>query len=683
MNLSFAGCGFLGIYHVGVACCFRKYAPHLLLNKISGASAGAMAACCLLLDLPLGEMTSDVLRAAAEARRRSLGPFNPSFNIHNLLMEGYEKFLPDDAHIKVSGKLHVSLTRVHDGKNVIVSQFDTREELIQVLLASAFIPFFSGLIPPKFKGVRYMDGGYSDNLPTLDENTITVSPFCGESDICPRDDSSQLFHINIANTSIELSKHNIYRMVRILFPPKPEVLSNMCKQGFDDALRFLHRNNLINCTRCLAVQSTFVVSDTLEENLEYDPQCKECKQHRQEALVSNMPETVLSIFQEAIDSTNNGLLNWLFKHRGMKLLSVLSLPYTLPADILYATFTKLNLIPTVKATPIIIARNVTDFNFVTAVGNHFETKSFKYAVLGNTVLPSNALVPVQCSACSQLSNNQRFMATAPQVGNTFWDVSKYFMDQLSHLLSKVNKKREQLSAKIICQLAITEYGGTDVEACQDTLSTKNKMNLNFTLNLDDSDLPISQSPKRKFATTKILQRKPSLTINRTDTGDEDTFEHILQVTSHHETIMAYYYLDENNKVKVTEIFDVTESDSPLVQTTHEKEFNRNLEFDDDWDESTWTTAHALDDHTYLEERRRSLAEMSEYSLEDLVDRDTSNLFSDPESEWNGTYKIEEPEDDDDDLLPTADLRPESDQPEQLSAYMRTCPVPSFTYQEDL
>lgn len=55
MNLSFAGCGFLGIYHVGVAVCFRKYAPHLLLNKISGASAGAIAACCLLCDLPIGK----------------------------------------------------------------------------------------------------------------------------------------------------------------------------------------------------------------------------------------------------------------------------------------------------------------------------------------------------------------------------------------------------------------------------------------------------------------------------------------------------------------------------------------------------------------------------------------------------------------------------------------------------
>lgn len=78
---------------------------------------------------------------------------------------------------------------------MIVSHFDSREDLLQALLASAFIPVFSGILPPKFHGVRYMDGGFSDNLPALDENTITVSPFCGESDICPRDDSSQLFHV--------------------------------------------------------------------------------------------------------------------------------------------------------------------------------------------------------------------------------------------------------------------------------------------------------------------------------------------------------------------------------------------------------------------------------------------------------------------------------------------------------
>ncbi|XP_076273463.1 brummer isoform X6 [Rhynchophorus ferrugineus] len=575
MNLSFSGCGFLGVYHMGVSCCFRMFAPHLV-QDISGASAGAIVGCWTLLDLPLSETTSDVLRVATEARKKSLGPFNPSFNIHQLLLEGLERFLPDDAHIRVSGKLHISLTRVRDGKNVIVSQFDSREELIQALLASAFIPVFSGLFPPKFKGVRYMDGGYSDNLPTLDEHTITVSPFCGESDICPRDDSSQLFHINIANTSIELSKHNIYRMVRILFPPPPETLANMCKQGFDDALRFLHKNNLINCTKCLAVQSTFVVSDTLEENLIYDPQCTDCKIHRQEALVSNVPDTVLNVFQEVIESANKGVSNWLFKHRGMKLLSVLSLPYTLPADIIYATFTK-------------------------------------------------------------------FMATAPQVGNTLWDVSKVVLDQMSNVLTRVNRKRQQISAKITCQLAITEYSGGKEPPVDDLV--ENKVNLNFTLDLDDCDLPLEQSPERKFNTRQILQRKPSFTINKSDTMDDDTFDHILQVTSHHEAIMAYYYLDENNKVKVTEIFDVTEDESPLLQTPCEKDVNTNLEFDDSWTDYNQVDELAQDDLH------------SEYSLEDLLDSD-KNVFSDPESEWVGTCKVEEPEDDL--RYSSNDARPESD-----------------------
>ena len=60
-----------------------------------------------------------------------------------------------------------------------------------------------------------------------------------------------------------------------------QILASMCQQGFDDALRFLHRNNRINCTRCLAIQSTFVVADKVNETVEYDPECRECKLHRQ------------------------------------------------------------------------------------------------------------------------------------------------------------------------------------------------------------------------------------------------------------------------------------------------------------------------------------------------------------------------------------------------------------------
>ena len=41
-----------------------------------------------------------------------------------------------DAHKTCSGRLYVSLTRWKDGKNVLVNQFDTREELIQVIRLS-------------------------------------------------------------------------------------------------------------------------------------------------------------------------------------------------------------------------------------------------------------------------------------------------------------------------------------------------------------------------------------------------------------------------------------------------------------------------------------------------------------------------------------------------------------------
>ncbi|XP_075235220.1 brummer [Lycorma delicatula] len=596
MNLSFAGCGFLGIYHVGVAVCFKKYAPHLLLDKISGASAGGIAACCLLCDLPIGDITTDVLNLIREARARTLGPFSPSFNVQAVLLEGLKKVLPEDAHLRVNGKLHISLTRVYDGKNVLVSEFSSKDDLLQALLASAFVPIFSGLIPPKFHGVRYIDGGFSDNLPTLDENTITVSPFCGESDICPRDLSSQLFHVNVANTSIELSRQNIHRFARILWPPKPEVLSNMCKQGFDDALRFLHRNNLINCTRCLAVQSTFVVSEILDESFEYDPQCQECKQHRQEALVANLPDTVMSVFQDAIDSANKGLVNWIFRHKGMKLLSVLTLPYTLPADIIYAVFRK-------------------------------------------------------------------FLVLAPHVGHNLVIMCKFLMSQLNRLLSRWNNKRQQLAANVTCQLAVTNYANIGDEDNMNVKQTKpvhlkNKMNFNFTLNLEDSDIDKSG----KLSANKVLSRRssyvlqhqqqPQSIIKEPETLDDDTFENILQVTSRHEALMAFYYMDDNNKVKVTEIFDITEEEvKKMVNDCKSDQKSRYWGNDNCWE----TSSSDKDLDVYDAEDDKSLSDRSD-CLENTA------LFSDPESEWMPESKSNTLCcNDETNLNLPIDCRPESDQ----------------------
>ena len=54
LNISFNGCGFLGIYHVGVATALRTYVPHFRIENVCGASAGALAAVCLLANVPAG-----------------------------------------------------------------------------------------------------------------------------------------------------------------------------------------------------------------------------------------------------------------------------------------------------------------------------------------------------------------------------------------------------------------------------------------------------------------------------------------------------------------------------------------------------------------------------------------------------------------------------------------------------
>ncbi|EGI67348.1 Patatin-like phospholipase domain-containing protein 2 [Acromyrmex echinatior] len=564
-------------------------------------------------------MTSNVLHVAREARQRTLGPFSPSFNIQEILLDGLRKFLPDDAHIRVNGKLHISLTRVYDGKNVIVSQFNSKDDLMQALLASSFVPLFSGLLPPRFHGIRYMDGGFSDNLPTLDENTITVSPFCGESDICPRDISSQLFHVNVANTSIELSRQNIYRFTKILFPPKTEILSSMCKQGFDDALRFLHRNNLLNCTRCLAVQSTYIVQETIDDSMEYDPECLECKMHRQEALVANMPETVMTIFQDAIDSANKGLINWLFKHRSMKLLSLLSLPYTLPADVMYATITNL-------------------------IGNKIETRTLEYKIVGNILH-----IPQQALTRNKHLTHSRFITSVPKLRDNLIELTKLFLEQLSIIFPKINVYAEPLPQTIKCYFNIMEYDSNtyDVQAIEETdIIYKKQKNLNLTLKYNECG-------QWKDS------RKSSCVINMGDFASvDDTFENILQVTSDQEAVIAYYYMDDNNKVQVTEIFDVTESESHTMLSIDEVDTNKKLQFDE-WDESSWLSQHTLDATTeslYTDENLRSMENLSDVSVEDDI-LDSANIFSDPESEWEVEKNPEQAE-----MSKSPDSRPEVDQP---------------------
>jgi len=561
INISFAGCGFLGLYHLGVTSCLKTYAPQLKANRVSGASAGALAAVSFLADLPLGEMTSNILRVATEARALTLGPFSPSFKVNEIVKKGLEELLPNDVHTKVNGKLHVSLTKVYDGQNMLVNQFSSKQEVIEVVLASCFIPVFTGWVPPRYRGTRVIDGGYSDNLPILDGHTVTVSPFCGSSDICPQDETMfSSLQVSIANCSIELSKENLMRLGRVLLPPDAEVLSTYCKQGFDDTLRFLQKRYMISCTRCLAVASTYEIEDEMDEEewevqsggcKEYDPNCLECKLQRHIASQSTVPENIWEVFEKTMAESET--MGWVHSLNSYRIVRILTYPARLQISVAYGLISRLtSLLPSLTE----------------------ETK----------------------------------MRVEKLIGQLYQYISSggYLMKEPSHL------------AKYTCEFNITQYGEdsmtdlTQYSEKERRESVKDILNLGFTAHLESKvspELPLTQEEALRFqeenlaaavvgvsqskrssrvqsrvgslapsrlasmaasrAQSRVGSRMGSRTnsmssLHNVDGELPETLGSIKSVTDSQEAVMSFYYTDAANQVKVMEIFDVTQTDPSLL-----------------------------------------------------------------------------------------------------------------------
>ncbi|KAM4881133.1 patatin-like phospholipase domain-containing protein 5 [Thomomys bottae] len=246
-DLSFSGAGFLGLYHVGVSHCLSQRAPHLLrgARRIYGSSSGALNALSIVCGKDVDFCCSNLLSMVKQVERLSLGPLHPAYAPIEHIRQQLQDHLPSNSHILASQRLGISLTRWPDGRNVIVTHFSTREELIQALVCTLYFPFYCGMIPPEFRGERYIDGALSNNLPFSDSpSTITVSPFPGTVDICPQSHSASMHELNAFNASFQISTINFFLGFSSLIPPKPEVVADNCRQGYLDALRFLETRGL-------------------------------------------------------------------------------------------------------------------------------------------------------------------------------------------------------------------------------------------------------------------------------------------------------------------------------------------------------------------------------------------------------------------------------------------------------
>ncbi|EPQ04230.1 Patatin-like phospholipase domain-containing protein 3 [Myotis brandtii] len=255
-SVSFVGCGFLIFYHLGATRCLSERAPHLLRDArmFFGASSGALHGVTFLAGVPL-DITLQVLRDFVESTRsRAMGIFHPSFNVVRFLRESFHRHLPDNVHQLISGKMCISLTRVSDWENVLVSEFQSKDDVVDALICSSFIPFFFGLIPPTFRGVvslllncvrRVLGAGI---LGPQKQSPVSLS---FESEIPSLPPPFPLTPSPTTFSKNPLSGFLLDRLLHLIFVVKPQqkVLLEICLRGYLDAVRFLEEKGICDRPR--------------------------------------------------------------------------------------------------------------------------------------------------------------------------------------------------------------------------------------------------------------------------------------------------------------------------------------------------------------------------------------------------------------------------------------------------
>ncbi|KAM9430727.1 uncharacterized protein pnpla1 isoform 2-T3 [Salvelinus alpinus] len=237
LSISFSGSGFLATYQLGVAQSMLDRSPWVLqaAPKVMGASAGSLVAAAVVCGSSLDAVRDEMLRFARQMKGHILGPLHPAGNVSVWIERMVRLLLPADAHIRASGRLAIAMTRIPDGQNILVSKFTSREDVVQ----------------------HYVDGGFSSMQPTNSfpiGHTLTVSPFAGETDICPKD-PAPLCDIAVSGAHLHCSVVNGYRMLNAIYPYNCEAMEKAYHSGYRDGLHFLQTSDLVPCLPLLNTPS--------------------------------------------------------------------------------------------------------------------------------------------------------------------------------------------------------------------------------------------------------------------------------------------------------------------------------------------------------------------------------------------------------------------------------------------
>ncbi|XVE67347.1 hypothetical protein DITRI_Ditri08aG0153400 [Diplodiscus trichospermus] len=174
-GFSFSGGGFLLPYHLGVAQFLIETGYIKETTPLAGSSAGAVVSAGIASGASM-----DIALEAGKALGADCRLKGTVFRLGAALRVILDRYLPDDIHIRCNGRVRVAVTQIlWKPRGLLVDQFDSKEDLINAVIASSFIPGYCGPSPATiFRNRLCIDGGLTLFMPpTSASKTVRVCAF--------------------------------------------------------------------------------------------------------------------------------------------------------------------------------------------------------------------------------------------------------------------------------------------------------------------------------------------------------------------------------------------------------------------------------------------------------------------------------------------------------------------------
>ncbi|XP_048653374.1 patatin-like phospholipase domain-containing protein 4 isoform X2 [Marmota marmota marmota] len=230
INLSFAACGFLGIYHLGAASAFCRHGKRLLkdVKAFAGASAGSLVA-SVLLTAPekIEECNRFTYQFAEETRKQSFGALTPGYDFMARLRYMFTQRISPPPQVLEDRVLNALQQSVPSAALALVKYLQS----CSIINGSFGQQLCAHLLGTETSGIQRAG------------RTVTISPFCGRLDISPQDKGQLSVYIKVTNQDIMLSLPNLMRLNQALFPPSRRKMESLYRRGFDDTVQFLHKED--------------------------------------------------------------------------------------------------------------------------------------------------------------------------------------------------------------------------------------------------------------------------------------------------------------------------------------------------------------------------------------------------------------------------------------------------------